>query len=91
MILNRAIFKNRCIGHLCIFGSDAMGSRTILEICVHFAGFVDGITIFTFVFLSVLSCLYLIENCLFFLLGDTIENNKINYKDNSKIKTVARR
>lgn len=70
--------------------SVVIGSRAILEVYVYFMGFVDGVTIFTSVFLSaILSCLRLAGVCLPFILGAIIGDNKIDYKDNSKIKIAT--
>lgn len=57
----------------------------VLEINVCFTGFVNDITIFTFVSLSVWFYLPLAEDCLLFVLKAIKKNNKIDYNDNSKI------
>lgn len=68
-----------------------MVSGAILKVCVYFVGFVDSVTISTSVFLSVWFYLRLAESCLLFVLETIIEDNKIDYKDNSgKIRTAAR-
>lgn len=65
--------------------SDTMGFEVVLEVCNCFAGFVDGIIISTSVFLFVQSYLYWVGGYLPFVLKAIIENNKIDYKNNSKI------
>lgn len=65
--------------------SNAISFKAVLKVCVYFTDFVDVITIFTFVSLSILSCLCLVGDCLFFVLETITKNNKIDYKDSSKI------
>lgn len=71
--------------------SNIIDSKTVLEVCVYFAGFVNGVTISTSVFLSVWSYLCLARGYLPFLQRAIVEDNKINYKnDSGKIKTAAK-
>lgn len=67
-----------------------MSFKVILKVCVHFVNFINNITISIFVFLSILSCLYLAKNCLFFIVRAIIEDNKIDYKSNNKIKIAVK-
>lgn len=72
--------------------SDTTGSGAVFEICVRYAGFIDGVTISTSVFLFIWSCLIcLAGGYLLFVLGAIVKDNKIDYKDNNgKIRTTAR-
>lgn len=67
-----------------------MRFRIILKIYIYFIGFVSSIIIFISIFLIILSYLHLTKHYLFFVLEAIINDNKINYKDNSKIKIVAK-
>lgn len=71
--------------------SNTIDFKAILEIGIYFASFINSVTIFILVFLSIQFCLHLAKGCLPFVLEIIIENNKIDYKNNSnKIKTIMR-
>lgn len=67
-----------------------MGFQIIFEVYVYFTDFINGIIIFISRSLSDVSYLRLVKNCLFFVLGAIMENNKIDYKNNSKIKIALK-
>lgn len=67
-----------------------MGFQIIFEVCIYFTDFINGIIIFISRSLSDVSYLRLVKNYLFFVLGAIMENNKINYKNNSKIKITLK-
>lgn len=90
MTLNKAISGSRCINCLYLFESDTINSKVILEVYVCFASFIDNITFSTSAFLFLSFGLYLVGDYLLFVLKAIIENNKINKKKNSKIKTIIK-
>lgn len=60
-------------------------SKALLKICVYFANFINCVTISTFISSSIWSYLHLVEGYLLFVLKAIVGDNKINFKDNSKI------